>query len=587
MLAPRIHILRPELANQIAAGEVIERPASVVKELLENSLDAGARSIDIEVDDGGLRLIRVRDDGWGLHPEDLVLALQRHATSKVTDFSDLGRVMTLGFRGEALPSIASVAHVSLASRMRGTTTANILEASKSQTAPVAHPEGTTVEVRDLFYNVPVRRKFLKSVRTELGHLEETIRRIALSHLEVAFSFRHNQRLLQSLPSASRENGMERAAKILGHDFAERALTLDFELGGLRLWGFAGLPTTSRAQPDQQYFYINGRMVRDRLLAHSARQAYADVLHTGRHPAYVLYLTLDPERVDVNVHPTKQEVRFRDSQTIHNFIVRALGEALALSPSKSLSRPTAHIIEKIGTQERYPLLKSIPNLRHPSEHFTSKTTPTEKNVPATTIQEKVEESSELLPLGHAIAQIQGIYILAENAHGLVLVDMHAAHERITYERLKSAYSKGSLLHQPLLLPVTVEVGERAAELAVEHMEELQALALDIERLGRGTVVVREIPAILNGGDISALARDVLADYAELGSSTRVTDQVHQILSTMACHGSMRAHRCLSIEEMNQLLRDIETTERSGQCSHGRPTWAQLTIADLDRFFSRGR
>ncbi|CAK0777402.1 DNA mismatch repair protein MutL [Gammaproteobacteria bacterium] len=587
MFSPRIHILRPELANQIAAGEVIERPASVVKELLENSLDAGARSIDIEVDDGGLRLIRVRDDGWGLHPEDLALALQRHATSKVTDFSDLGRVTTLGFRGEALPSIASVAHVSLASRMRGATTAKILEASKSQMSPVAHPEGTTVEVRDLFYNVPVRRKFLKSVRTELGHLEETIRRIALSHLEVAFSFRHNQRLLQSLPSASRENGMERAAKILGHDFAEKALTLDFELGGLRLWGFAGLPTTSRAQPDQQYFYINGRVVRDRLLAHSARQAYADVLHTGRHPAYVLYLTLDPERVDVNVHPTKQEVRFRDSQIIHNFIVRALGEALALSPSKSLSHPTTHVIEKIDSEERYPLLKSIPNLRPPSKHFAPKTTPSERDSPAIVIHEGGEESPELLPLGHAIAQIQGIYILAENAHGLVLVDMHAAHERVTYERLKTAYSKGSLLHQPLLLPITVEVGERAAELAVEHAEELQTLALDIERLGRGTVVVREIPAILNGGDIATLARDVLADYAELGSSTRVTEQVHQLLSTMACHGSMRAHRRLSIEEMNQLLRDIETTERSGQCSHGRPTWAQLTIADLDRFFSRGR
>ncbi|CAK0762052.1 DNA mismatch repair protein MutL [Gammaproteobacteria bacterium] len=636
----RIHLLPPELANQIAAGEVVERPAAVVKELLENSLDAGARAIEIDAEEGGLRLIRVRDDGRGIHPEDLRLALDRHATSKIRDFSDLERVASLGFRGEALPSIASVSRLTLTSRLRSNPDAWILEGGTGQLAPAAHPEGTTVEVRDLFYNTPARRKFLKSVRTELGHLEEVVRRVALSHIEVGFTLRHNRRPIQTLPAGEGpQGGLRRVAAMLGEGFAAATLSLDFEAGGLHLWGFAGLPTASRTQPDQQYFYVNGRTIRDRLIAHAVRQAYEDVLYQGRHPAYVLYLTLDPERVDVNVHPTKHEVRFRDSRTIHEFLVRALRQALAEArPGTTATTGTVPTTApRSGTSgashQQVMSLPSSPEARNPrplprerteygrpatppvtdddddlSQMSTGVLSPTEEpetlegweeeesRSPSPPLPFTFPEQTETTPstdfataappLGYALAQLHGIYILAENPQGLILVDMHAAHERITYERLKTALAGEGLRRQPLLVPITVEVGERSADLAVEHADELRELGLEIDRLGRGTLMVRQVPTLLAKGDAAALVKDVLADFAEHGVSTRVTEHLNHLLATLACHGSIRAHRRLSLVEMNALLRDMEATERSGQCNHGRPTWVQLRLADLDRLFLRG-
>ncbi|CAK0738431.1 DNA mismatch repair protein MutL [Gammaproteobacteria bacterium] len=661
----RIHLLPPELANQIAAGEVVERPASVIKELLENSLDAGAQAIEIDIEEGGLRLLRVRDDGRGIHPEDLQLALDRHTTSKIRDFNDLERVTSLGFRGEALSSIASVSRLTLTSRLRGSPDAWVLEGGTKELTPAAHPEGTTVEVRDLFYNTPGRRKFLKSVRTELGHLEEVVRRVALSHSEVGFTLRHNRRPIQALPAEQGlQGGLRRVASILGEGFANAALNLDFEVGGLHLWGFAGLPTTARAQPDQQYFYVNGRTIRDRLIAHAIRQAYEDVLYQGRHPAYVLYFALDPERVDVNVHPTKHEVRFRDARIVHEFLMRTLRQALAETragatttlPVAPTAAPTvAARSDTYGASRQQAI--SLPNLPEVRRSITSSVSSYSQSLPKARTEARYErplgiaarplpvtppvtddhprqaDDTTLVPieepdvsdnweddtlpsvqpplpfappepiapfspppssheatappLGYALAQIHGIYILAENPQGLVLVDMHAAHERITYERLKTALAGEGLRRQPLLIPVTVEVGERAASLAVEHANELLELGLVVDQLGRGTLVVREVPTLLAKGDAAALVKDVLADFAEHGMSTRITEQLNHLLATLACHGSVRAHRRLSILEMDALLRDMEATERSGQCNHGRPTWVQLRMADLDQLFLRGR
>lgn len=626
----RIHLLSSQLANQIAAGEVVERPSSVVKELLENSLDAGATHIEIEIEQGGARLIRVRDNGHGIDRDDLVLALSRHATSKIQSFDDLMQVSTLGFRGEALPSISSVSRLTLTSRTAQSSSAWQVQNDDMQAPiPAAHPPGTTVEIRDLFYNTPARRKFLRSEKTEFSHLDEVVQRIALSRFDVDIILRHSQRAVQALRAGSSERDKERRiADIIGMPFLENALRIDFEAAGLRLWGWIGLPTFSRGQGDLQYFYMNGRIIRDKVVSHAIRQAYQDVLFHGRHPVFVLYLDMPAAEVDVNVHPTKHEVRFRESRLIHDFVFRTLRDALAttkagqnLPPSLFSSPSGVSVLENTGVlPQNAPRGGNTPSFERPDFAWqsvlplpASSSLQVREQIAAYTAlhspdsmpqgggSRDAQEPPALLdprlasnlnsnvapPLGYAIAQLHGIYILAENAHGLILVDMHAAHERITYERMKTAQSGEGIPSQPLLVPITIAVNERDAQRAEEHRALFSELGFDISRLGQETLAVRQVPALLRDVDIATLVRDVLADIHTLGSSSRIEENINAVISTLACHGAVRAHRKLTLPEMNHLLRDMETTERSGQCNHGRPTWVQLTFAELDKFFLRGR
>ena len=600
----RIHALPTQLINQIAAGEVVERPASVVKELLENSLDAAARRIDIEVEQGGIRLLRIRDDGGGIQRDDLLLALSRHATSKIADLQDLERVTSMGFRGEALPSIASVSRLSLTSREAAADCAWRVSADGgedfTQPEPVAHPPGTSVEVRDLFYNTPARRKFLRTDKTEFSHIEGLVRRLALSRFDVAFSLTHNRRELLSLASAvDRTEQERRIAELLGLPFLQQALFLQQEHLGLQLYGWVAHPTFSRSQADMQYFYVNGRMVRDRLVTHAVRQAYRDVLFHGRQPAFLLYLSIDPRLVDVNVHPAKQEVRFRDGRQVHDFLFRVLHRVLSgTTPGQGVDRETGEVVEgmagalpphtaaysdgRIDKAVQHPLHFGVAERRagyHPSLLAQQ---PVTQSAPGT-----APVDGEIPPLGYALAQLKGVYILAENARGLVLVDMHAAHERITYEGFKKARAGDGIRSQPLLVPVRVAVSRREADLAEEQADVLQELGLEIDRLAEESLVVRAVPALLRDGDAQQLLRDLLADLAVHGGSSRVQSKIDEVLATMACHGSVRANRRLTLEEMNALLRDMEATERSDQCNHGRPTWTQLEMSELDRLFMRGQ
>lgn len=608
-----IRLLDPRLANQIAAGEVVERPASVVKELVENSLDAGARRIDLEVEDGGVKLIRVRDDGSGIAKDDLPLALSRHATSKIAELSDLESVASLGFRGEALASISSVSRLCLSSatedaesawaaRSEGRDMSAVLE-------PVAHPRGTTVEVRDLFFNTPARRKFLRTEKTEFGHLDEVMKRQALGRFDVGFSLRHNGRAVHSLkPAASQLEQERRLAAVCGPAFMENALFIDRSAIGLRLWGWVALPGFSRSQADLQHFYVNGRYIRDRLVAHAVRQAYRDVLFHGRHPAFVLYLELDPALVDVNVHPTKHEVRFRDGRSVHDFIFRTLHKTLAdvrpdtVAQNAALPANTAEPLRDMPQQQSAMPLRdaegsapsTAPNPPMHSGGYQSQNAfapgRVADQVPAyQRLQEPMAESqdAEIPPLGYALAQLKGVYILAENAEGMVLVDMHAAHERITYERMKTAREGEGLRSQPLLVPQSLAVSEREADCAEQHAAVFSELGLSVERASAESLVVRELPVMLANSQVEQLVRDVIADLLEYGSSDRIAAHINEILSTMACHGSVRANRRLTIPEMNALLRDMEATERSGQCNHGRPTWVQVGLAELDKWFLRGR
>jgi len=585
-----IQVLPPQLINQIAAGEVVERPASVVKELLENSLDAGARRVAVDVEQGGKRLIRVRDDGEGIPRGELALALSRHATSKIRSLEELEQVRSMGFRGEALPSISSVARLSLTSRTADDHSAWRLEADGHEPVadpvPAAHPVGTTVEVRDLFYNTPARRKFLRADKTEFGHLETVVRRLALARFDVAFRLHHNRRAVALLDPADDEVSRDRrVADICGQPFLDHALRLDFESAGLRLWGWLGLPTFSRAQQDMQFFFVNGRMVRDRLVTHAVRQAYQDVLYHGRHPAYVLYLELDPRLVDVNAHPAKTEVRFREGRLVHDFLFRAVHRAIAEQ------RPGGHAPE--------PLLPSASSAPPPpaprqgamglpvAEQVRAYGALHPAPVPDTAPAPAAREAQAAPPLGFALAQLHGVYILAQNAEGLVVVDMHAAHERITYERLKNALEGEGIRAQPLLVPQTLSVSPREAELAEHHRDTFTGLGFELDRQGPETLVVRQVPALLRDADVAQLVRDVLSDLVARGESFRLQEAVNEVLSTMACHGSVRANRRLTVEEMNALLRDMERTERSGQCNHGRPTWRQLSMGELDRLFMRGR
>jgi len=608
----RIQRLAPQLINQIAAGEVVERPASVVKELLENSLDAGSDRIEIDIEQGGARLIRIRDNGCGIHQDDLALALSSHATSKLNHLNELDRIATLGFRGEALPSIASISRLTLTSRLQEVASAWQVQSDGRELdlkpKPAPHPPGTTVEVRDLFYNTPARRKFLRTERTEFGHVEDVVRRIALSRFGVNLQLRHNQRPVAVLRQASAQAEQElRLAELCGRSFIEQALWLDHSAAGLRLWGWIGLPSFSRSQPDLQYFFVNARMVRDKLASHAVRQAYQDVLYHGRHPAFVLYLELDPALVDVNAHPAKHEIRFRETRLVHDFLFRTLHQALAEAraghtpggeaASEAASPATGEKTVSEASAPSYSGQNSGPPPNVQSQRSLPLSTAGQidfyQRLHGTTLpppnanETDPETAADIPPLGFAIAQLHGIYILAENAQGLILVDMHAAHERITYERLKNGLEHEDIRSQPLLVPISLALAPRELALLEEHQALLNRMGFSVNRLGPDTVAVREAPSLLAQTDIAQLLRDILADLATHGSSNRVQDSLHTTLATMACHGSVRANRRLNVAEMNALLRDMERTERSGQCNHGRPTWTQLRLDELDKLFLRGR
>ena len=599
-----IKILSPQLANQIAAGEVVERPASVLKELVENSLDAGAKRIDIEIEQGGVKLIKVRDDGSGIAETELALALSRHATSKIDDLQDLEAVATLGFRGEALASIASVSRLALTSNIKGGGSGwkAVSEGRDMEVdiQPAAHPQGTSVEVRDLFFNTPARRKFLRTEGTEYNRIDESIKKLALSRMDIAFSLRHNQRAQINLhPAHSQLEQEKRVADICGPAFMQQALYVNNDRSGIRLWGWMGLPTFSRSQADLQHFFVNGRCIRDKVVSHAIRQAYQDVLYHGRHPAFVLFLEIEPADVDVNVHPTKHEVRFRDSRAIHGFVYGTLNKALAQD------RPQDHLQGREMSDDNSPeqqwqtnqstlslSTSGQPSLGAVNYAQFSDSSRGSINTPMEAYQslynrQMPEEQDDLPPMGFAIAQLKGIYILAENAQGLIIVDMHAAHERITYERMKTAFDTQGLVSQPLLVPESLSVSEREADITDKSAEIFGQLGFVVERAAAESIIVREIPAILRGSEVEGLLRDVISDLLVHGTSERIRHHINEILSTMACHGSVRANRKLTIPEMNALLRDMEATERSGQCNHGRPTWSQLSLDELDKLFLRGR
>lgn len=615
----RIHLLNQRLANQIAAGEVVERPASVVKELLENSLDAGAHSLEIDIEQGGSRRIRIRDDGDGINKDDLPLALSRHATSKIKAAEDLENIGSLGFRGEALASISSVSRLSLSSKHRDTSgdEAWKVEVEGQQMdaviTPAAHSTGTTVDVRDIFFNTPARKKFLKTEKTEFARIDEVVKRLSLSRFDVQFTLNHNQRNIHKLLPARTEQEMQRrVARVCGPAFVDNSVMIDVEGPGLRLWGWVSLPTFSRSQADLQYFYVNGRIVRDKLVTHAVRQAYRDVLFHGRHPAYVLYLDLPPATVDVNVHPTKHEVRFREGRLVHDFLYRSLHRALAdVTPESQLDQ---QVLADAGRASG-DSLATQQSMGQPSQAWTDLQHQSTMNLQdqggpvyqssgfsssnyssasagevadhSRAYEKLAQEGQEVPPLGYAIAQLHGIYILAQNKLGLITVDMHAAHERITYERMKVACDNEELKMQPLLVPLSIAVSQAEANCAEEQRQTLLKIGVELEKVAEESVIVRQIPAILRHANIEQLVRDVLSDVLEFGSSERIQAHQDELLSTMACHGSVRANRQLTIPEMNALLRDMEATERSGQCNHGRPTWVFQSMDELDKLFLRGQ
>ena len=594
----RIHLLEPQLINQIAAGEVVERPASVLKELLENSLDAGSSKIEIDIEEGGRRLIRVRDNGHGIHREDLALALSRHATSKIASLEDLDRVVSMGFRGEALPSIASVSRLLVQSRTAEEASGwQVQGDGREKTAdpePVPHLPGTTIEVRDLFHNVPARRKFLRAENTEQKHLEGVVQRIALSRPEVELVVRRKRKVLYHLrPARSEAQQLERLQVLLGEPFAQQLIGFDHSAAGLRLYGWIAEPTFSRSQADLQFFFVNGRAVRDKLLAHAVRQAYQDVLYHGRYPAFVLYLELEPAAVDVNAHPAKHEVRFRESRLVHDFLFRTVHKVLAdvrpaadqPAPAPVHSMPVSGYSPEQGYRQSGMPLQVNEQLSHYRRLHGSM--PAAATAPPYEQAEPQAEAQTVPPLGFALAQLKGVYILAENEQGLVLVDMHAAHERISYEHLKRSYQDDGIRSQPLLVPLTLAVSRAEADEAEQRQAWFATLGFEIDRHGPEQLLVRQVPALLSDVDIEVLVRDVLSDCHSHGLSRRIEETINELLSTMACHGSVRANRSLTIQEMNALLRDMERTERSGQCNHGRPTWVQIGLQELDALFLRGR
>jgi len=575
-----IRILEGPLVDQIAAGEVIERPASVAKELVENALDAGARQVTVDVEHGGIGLVRVRDDGAGIAADELPLALERHATSKIASLEDLERVASLGFRGEALPSIASVSALRLASRSRGAASGAEIECIDGRAGPVrpaAHGQGTTVEVRDLFHRVPARRKFLRAEATEFQHVQKTIARLALSRFDVGFTLSHNRREQFALPAApGRREREARIARLVGADFVAASRFVTHAQAGFSVEGWIGMPSASRAQPDRQFLFVNGRMVRDRLLASAVRLGYRDVSHGGRHPAWLLYLTLDPMQVDVNAHPQKLELRFRDGRGVHDFLFRTVERALAEAGQGEAGSAPVAAAARWGAAP--PSTASLA-LGEPAPGYAGAPLPAPAAMPSSPDAEH--------PLGHAVAQLHGIYIVAQSAEGMVLVDMHAAHERILYERLKAAMDSGRGPRQSLLVPSLLETTEAEASLAEQHAGELAAAGFTVDRVGPATLAVREAPVALAGEDVAAILADALADLGAGGTAHRIDGSQNELLANIACRSAVRAHRQLTLPEMDALLRDMERTERSGQCSHGRPTWTRLTLAELDRIFLRGR
>ncbi|MFM0335366.1 DNA mismatch repair endonuclease MutL [Paraburkholderia fungorum] len=653
--APRplraIQPLPDQLISQIAAGEVVERPASVVKELLENALDAGAQTLRILLDEGGVKRISITDDGCGIPENELALALMRHATSKIRSLAELEAVATLGFRGEALASIASVAEMTITSRIAGAPHAVRVDAQTGVLSPAAGTQGTTIEVRELYFNTPARRKFLKSEQTELGHCLEQIRRAALARPDVAISVLHNGKAVEHWNASEPPL---RVAKILGETFATAHLPLDESAGPLAVYGCAGLPTASRGRADQQYFFVNGRFVRDKLLTHAVRAAYEDVLHGERYPSYVLFLDLPPEAVDVNVHPSKIEVRFRDSRSIHQFVFHAVQRALArhagASPETTAGGHAAHLEASPGgpasfgatlpggaaaggfgssagagsslgggfgsspagntwmrqarmTQGTLPVAQPLAfydalfgrrdtsagtaegaTLFEARDSAAETPAPYNTSAPYTT---PAFNAADEQPLGFALGQIHGIYVLAQNAHGLVIVDMHAAHERILYEQFKNALADRTIAVQPLLIPQSMQADPIEIGTVEEERDTLDALGFDLAVLSPTTLAIRAVPALLKDADLQALARAVLSDLHAFGGSRVLTERQHELLGTLACHHAVRANRRLTLDEMNALLRQMEATERADQCNHGRPTWYQLTLADLDRLFMRGQ
>jgi DNA mismatch repair protein MutL len=588
----RIKALPEILINQIAAGEVVERPFSVVKELVENALDAGSRKIEIDLEEGGIRLIRVRDDGDGIAAEELPIAVQRHATSKIASMDDLEQVATLGFRGEALPSIASVSRFSIRSRTPAQEHGAMLSIEGGKQAaviPEAHPVGSTIEVRDLFYNVPARRKFLKTERTELNHIEDWLGSLALAKPQVELRVRHNGKSHRHFKASMHDDdGLARVAQVLGDSFAGQCLKVDEVQGGLHVRGWLGLPTASRSSADQQYFFVNGRAIRDKTVAHAVKQAYADVLYHGRFPAFVLFLEIDPARVDVNVHPAKHEVRFRDGRAVHDFIFRSLHRLMAQTRAGAATElPAIATGPSSGYwPQQSPMALPVQETRALYQALYADPGQTPRHADAAPAMPEADNALAP-PLGFALAQLHGVFILAENEAGLVLVDMHAAHERITYEQLKAAQGEGGIRSQALLVPVSVPLSESEASASETLSAALQELGFDVLRSGPQSVSVRAVPSLLADVDARQLFLDVLSEFREFGQSRRLQEAQNALLSTMACHGSVRANRRLSLPEMNALLRDMERTERSAQCNHGRPTWVQLSRFELDKLFLRGR
>ena len=607
----RIHKLSAQLSNQIAAGEVIERPASVVKELIENSLDAGATEIEIEIEQGGEKLIGVRDNGCGIHQDDLTLALDRHATSKLISVDDLAAIHTLGFRGEALASMSSVSRLELQSRVESVDSGwrifsdGMMSVEKE---PCAHAIGTSVMIRDLFFNTPARKKFLKNERVEFGHIENLVKRVALSHFHVGFRLTHNGRSVFHLPPANTQLEKERrVSMVCGQTFLEHALFIETEHAGLKIFGWVAEPTFSRSQADTQYFYVNRRCIKDKVVTHAVRQAYEDVLYNQRHPAYVLFFELDPHQVDVNAHPTKHEVRFRESRMVHDFIFKSLHQAIAdIRPEQILTKNEV-VVGAIG--DRPPSVEQSSIFQQPRgiaeqplfaqqriEQYQSLYQTGRPPVAPTSTPPLIEKSTNISTaatqnatpvLGYAIAQLKGIYILAENEKGLILVDMHAAHERILYEEMKTAMQSGHLIAQPLLIPITVQVTEQDADHAEEHISLFNSLGLVVERMGPETLIIKQVPEVLRKADIAQIVHDIIADLSSLGESKRLEETINHIMGNMACKSAIKANHRLTLPEMNAILRSMEVVPRSGQCNHGRPTWIQLTLEELDKFFLRGR
>jgi DNA mismatch repair protein MutL len=586
-----IRILPSSLIDQIAAGEVVERPASVVKELAENALDAGARRIEVDVEAGGLRLVRVRDDGCGIPAGELPLAVQRHATSKIATLDDLETVGTLGFRGEALPSIGSVARLRVVSRTADAAAASEISVDGGEAGAVraaAHPVGTTVEVRDLFYNVPARRKFVRTEATEFGHVAAVMQRLALAAPAVALRLRHNGREVLDLPAATDERGVvARLARIVGADFPARALKVEQQAGPLKLTGWLGLPTAARAQTDLQFCFVNGRAVRDRLLAGAVRRGYRDVLYGGRHPVYVLHLAIDHRLVDVNAHPAKTEVRFRDSRAVHDAVFRAVERALAgTRPADAM--PAAARIDLPASRAAVALPLPLDSGRVAAEMAFWRPAPAGAAAPGAATPARVAEpAGEAPPLGQALAQLHGLYILAQSAAGLIVVDMHAAHERVLYEALKAQYATAEPAAQWLLEPLPVSLPEHEVDILLEAQADMEKVGFELDRVAPGQLALRRVPAVLASGDIVPLLQQVAHDLAGEQGAHHLDAAAHRVLGTLACRAAIHAHRRLSLPEMDALLRQMEQTERASQCNHGRPTWTRVSLAELDQLFLRGR